>query len=929
MRGVPLLRTALLQVGLLIAAPALCADAPPAAAAEAPVTFRIAAGPLPAALQQWAQRSGRVLLFDRSELAGLRTAGVQGAQTADAALAHLLYDQPVDVRRTATGSYVLRRQRRPPAVAPPPAASLPAVKPAAAPQVELAPVHVTGSRLPRTPVQSTLPVQVIERDEILRSGYGSLFDLLRHVPGMNGQTPLGTSRGGDSLYLPVGAAATTSLDGMGPRATLFLVNGRRLPRYPMLSLLDGALTDLGGIPLSFVERIELVRGGASAIYGADALSGVVNILLRDQAERPEAMLQAGTSTRGDGQQYRLQAATGGTRAQGDRWFAGLDLYRTEHVAGHRRRWHADRERYPIGLLLDNGDYYPATRCAPPLREEEDGCWYDPVRPRSLQPATDTVAAYARYRHDRGEGRYAYAEARGSDARQRFELGATAVALQFDRTALLNVVLQEGGQVRPRVQARDIDLTVGVGRVQPGRQWEASLSAQRSEVRMATAGVVRSGELLEAASTLDFLPGFSSLPAGVADTLFPTIRSRGRTAQWQGGWGVQRSVAELPGGTAQLATGIELRNEHWTWLPDPLLGRGELALGLPLDHRQRTRTSRAGYAELGLPVAPSLHVDLAARLDRDAGDTAFSPRMGLRWTPAPGWAFTLSSGRGFRAPSLYEQRRPPAYFEQAVLPAASALPPCAQTLTDGSCVVGVEVAESTGLRPETSRSHSLGAYWTPTDALSLSISHTIVELRNEILALQPADAAWNRQTWVLDDQQRLRDVQLSFDNIGRTRSRNWVLRGTYQVGDAQAARGQWTLGVDALVQQELRRERRHEPAVDLRGHATPQRAGVMTAQWQNRRWDVALRGNYVGRTRAWLPGAACTAEQRARKQCMNPSQLRWNLHLARQLGPRVSMALAVNNLLDASPVNHLPGNGGYAQGLDDPLGRYLLLTLQVH
>lgn len=199
--------------------------------------------------------------------------------------------------------------------------------------MDLAPIHVTGSRLPRTSVQTTLPVTTIDRADILRSGYGSLFDLLRHLPGMNGLPAMSSARSGDSQYLPVGAAATTSLDGMGPRATLFLVNGRRLPRYPMVSLEQGGLTDLGGIPLSFVERIELVRGGASAIYGADAMSGVVNIILRDQADGPEATLQTGLSSRGDAGQYRVQAATGGLRGSGDRWFAGIDLHRVDHLAG--------------------------------------------------------------------------------------------------------------------------------------------------------------------------------------------------------------------------------------------------------------------------------------------------------------------------------------------------------------------------------------------------------------------------------------------------------------------------------------------------------------------------------------------------------------------------------------------------------------------
>ncbi|MCL0329180.1 TonB-dependent receptor plug domain-containing protein, partial [Escherichia coli] len=132
---------------------------------------------------------------------------------------------------TPSGGFVVRRIRVAPAVAPPVPATVaprPRMPPQSPPQVDLAPIHVTGSRLPRTSVQTTLPVTTIDRADILRSGYGSLFDLLRHLPGMNGLPAMSSARSGDSQYLPVGAAATTSLDGMGPRATLFLVNGRRL-----------------------------------------------------------------------------------------------------------------------------------------------------------------------------------------------------------------------------------------------------------------------------------------------------------------------------------------------------------------------------------------------------------------------------------------------------------------------------------------------------------------------------------------------------------------------------------------------------------------------------------------------------------------------------------------------------------------------------
>ncbi|PII09821.1 TonB-dependent receptor, partial [Stenotrophomonas indicatrix] len=93
-------------------------------------------------------------------------------------------------------------------------------------------------------------------------------------------------------------------------------------------------------------------------------------------------------------------------------------------------------------------------------------------------------------------RYAYVEARASHNRQRFELGPTAVALNFSRGAILNVVLQEGGEVRPRVHATEGDISFGMGRERAGRSWDAGLSAQRSQVDLRTEGTVRSERLLE-------------------------------------------------------------------------------------------------------------------------------------------------------------------------------------------------------------------------------------------------------------------------------------------------------------------------------------------------------------------------------------------------------------------------------------------------
>lgn len=279
---------------------------------------------------------------------------------------------------------------------------------------------------------------------------------------------------------------------------------------------------------------------------------------------------------------------------------------------------------------------------------------------------------------------------------------------------------------------------------------------------------------------------------------------------------------------------------------------------------------------------------------------------------PQWSVLLSSGRGYRAPSLFERRRPPGYFEPVVAVASSTLPPCAY-VSGQDCVVDVEVAENAGLKAETSRSHALGVSWAPDDAVSLSLTHNVVDLRDEILAQRPEDALWNSGTWALDADGTLHAVRLSFDNIGRTVSRNWALRGDYH--HDTAGHGQWRVTLDALKQQALKRYR--HGSIGLGSNARPTLAAVLTTQWQCTGWDVAVRANHLGSIR-----------MRANENDLfaAPAQMRWNLHVRRQLASRLSVALDVHNLLDVRPVGYRIGRGG--SGLDDPLGRYLLVTLQV-
>ncbi|WP_216075794.1 TonB-dependent receptor plug domain-containing protein, partial [Acinetobacter indicus] len=196
-------------------------------------------------------------------------------------------------------------------------------------------ITVTGSNIPRTNTETPSPVQVVTRQEIDRTGKTTVAENLQTITA-NGAGSIPKSFGNGFA----GGGAGISLRGLGAGSTLVLLNGRRMATYGLADDGQKVFTDLSTIPLDAVERVEVLKDGASAIYGSDAIAGVVNIILRDQADGPEATLQTGLSSRGDAGQYRVQAATGGLRGSGDRWFAGIDLHRVDHLAGDQRDWHA-------------------------------------------------------------------------------------------------------------------------------------------------------------------------------------------------------------------------------------------------------------------------------------------------------------------------------------------------------------------------------------------------------------------------------------------------------------------------------------------------------------------------------------------------------------------------------------------------------------
>ncbi|MCA1778174.1 MAG: TonB-dependent receptor, partial [Xanthomonadaceae bacterium] len=140
-------------------------------------------------------------------------------------------------------------------------------------------VQITGSRLSRVDIEGARPVNILTREDIERIGLSDIGEVLRQLPAITG-SPLSTAtnNGGDGSSL-------TSLRGMGPARTLVLINGRR----------SNGASDFSTMPIVMIERIEVLKEGASAIYGADAVAGVVNIITRTDFSGGQVQVQFGQS----------------------------------------------------------------------------------------------------------------------------------------------------------------------------------------------------------------------------------------------------------------------------------------------------------------------------------------------------------------------------------------------------------------------------------------------------------------------------------------------------------------------------------------------------------------------------------------------------------------------------------------------------------
>lgn len=733
---------------------------------------------------------------------------------------------------------------------------MPLVLGAAEGRLELQTVEVTGSRIPRADTESMAPLAIFDREDIERSGVTTINEFFRKsVVSSAGIIDEKFTQG----FAP--GAAGIDLRGLGVNRTLVLLDGRRLPIYPTGQEGTQSFVDINSIPLAAIERIEVLKDGASAIYGADAVAGVVNIITRKDQEGFEGTAQYGMADEGDGEEARLSAITG-KRWENTSVTLVVDYFDRKDIMAKDR----DFSRSAKGPIDDRspasnpGTWFvpfpvAADNCPPgriaPLGGPMSLCLYDFAPWVTLVPETERLGLLSNLEHEFGNGlrlfaraMYNYSESEhslapaGSSANTLFSVSSVNPTNPLNPPEDLQVAyrFEELGPRRDEYKTNAYNLLAGIGGYVGSWDWEAALGYGRVDTE--TRGINGYAAIadLQAAVDAGTLNLFGPSPTFDADSVAYKTKRDGYSKLYYADAKATGELYRLPAGPLQLAVGGEVRKEKFRDKFDELTETGAI-LAIGGVSAKGDRNIQSAYAELSVPATDDLELQLAGRFDHysDFGNT-YNPKVGLRWQPLSNLMLRASAGTGFKAPALHE------LYSGEILGFES-------LIDDGTPVnnVPITITGNPDLDAENSRSVNLGFVWDVTPQWDVSIDGWYIKNK---------DAVNNDPQYILDNEARfpglverdglgnLVSIESPFQNI--TAQKLWGIDLETHVDWATKQVGDFRFGIMASYLGSFKEEIvEGEGFEDLAGEdGRPRVRSQGTIGWNRSVYDGALTINYI-------------------------------------------------------------------------------------
>ncbi|MNK63687.1 Colicin I receptor precursor [compost metagenome] len=743
-------------------------------------------------------------------------------------------------------------------------------------------VEVTGSSIKRVAKEGALPVQVITFDQIEKQGITTTEQLVRTLSangtGADNMTSGNNVFGADADRVS-GGASFASLRGLGPSSTLVLLNGRRIATHGA----SGKSVDLNSIPLGAISRVEILKDGASAIYGTDAIGGVINFILKTNYSGVEASVSTNDTQAGGGATRRASLLAGTGSLESDRYniMASLTVDKAQQLNGRDRSfvngYQPGRGLSPdtTGTPFANQMAGTGTALGTSFQLPGDANKYLQANPLSFQGKCDTIAGMSQYQTALWKDvtsplrtTYSCAYDYGADyvlqfpveranllSRGTFQLApdhrmfvevlgsrtkATAILtpMQVQATVANKNLYPVGGayyqdlsayipsfdKTKPisyKWRANDVgnrtqENTTDNARVLVGFEgnfgkWDYKAGISRAESSTKTKltdGYSYTDKLYAALASGIINPwvgaGQSQTEAAkqlIESTKFRGDFQHGKTTLTQIDGSVSGELFQLPAGALAMAAGFDLRREGYSFAQDVdatqiLLSPGNAAL------KDASRTVKAVYAELLVPVTKDLEMQLAIRRDDYSlvGATT-NPKVAFRYQPTDFLLFRGSASKGFLAPSFQQlysgslsQELPNGVIDQEGCAKHPGVPEyCAIDRLD------YRTGGNTNLKPETSKQGSVGFVIEPFKGYSASFDYWAINTKDRILNRTPQIVLANYQAlnqyihrnpdgtieyvqagWINAAGSRVRGLDVGLRGEGKIQDAKWTatLDGTY-------------------------------------------------------------------------------------------------------------------------------------------------------
>nr|WP_297524472.1 TonB-dependent receptor [uncultured Roseateles sp.] len=640
------------------------------------------------------------------------------------------------------------------------AASLPALA-QQQDQTQLERVVVTGSAIKRIDAETAVPVTVVKMDDLKKSGITSIEQVMANLSSVQSTGNTAQSVGSNS-----GGASFADMRGIGADKTLVLLNGQRIAN----NAVDGSAPDLNMIPFAAIDRIEVLRDGASALYGTDAIGGVINFITKSNFQGGTITLGADSpeKTGGKSRNFNAGYGYGDLQKQGFNLFGSISYRKQDAIDGTQRNFN---QRMPGGLSYST---------APANYTQDNATFYNP---------TGTACTGTQMIYSGGACKLVTASfvdfipkvettsglIKGSLlVNDSLTLGAELFATRNEVTTFVAPVPYGGYDVNPGTKYYPtppagslIDTTQPVtvywrdfpngsrGQTNKNNQqrlmftadgnglgWDyaVNLSYNRNKVDQYLVSGYADGDLIGAGLADGRINPFGDQDAtgtallqqaalnGLLESAKGTVTNLNAHAS--------RDLVDWfgAGRPSQLALGVEFRREKFKSAANTdFAAKVSASTGVdPNSLAEGSRNVSALYGELNVPVLKSLDVTASVRYDKysDFGSST-NPKASFRFQPMKELLVRGSASTGFRAPTLYELYGSPAYTNTAGNYANPLLCPDGQSGNQCEAQFQVLNAGNKNLRPEKSKTATLGFVVEPAANLSVGVDFWWVHLKDTI------------------------------------------------------------------------------------------------------------------------------------------------------------------------------------------------------